>query len=61
MARKNKYQEGKKKARQKAIDFQVEFSLMDWSWMDLCEASDYFRKAAKRYGLTREFVENGIL
>lgn len=61
MARKNKYQEGKEKARQTAINWQLDFDLHDWSWEDLWKAGEYFRRAAKRYGLTREFVENGIL
>lgn len=56
-----KYQRQKKAARQKAISWQHEFADHDYSYGELATAGNYFAKLAKRYGLTREFRENGIL
>ena len=38
-------------------NMQAEFSL---SWGEYCEISAWFEKMGKRYGLLREFRENGI-
>ena len=55
------YQERKAAAREKALDWQMDFANHDYSWMKLAEFSAYFEKLGKRYGLTEEFRENGIL
>ena len=55
------YTEKKEQARQMAIDWQNEQAKKDSSYAELIEQAEQFRKLAKRYGLTREFVENGII
>lgn len=55
------YQIRKEAARQKAIDWQLNFANHDYSYGELYEAGAYFTKLAKRYGLTQEFKENGII
>lgn len=56
----NKYQTGKEKARQIAIDWQIETSEQNYSYGELADYGEYFRKIGKRYGLLKEFRENGI-
>lgn len=56
----NNYQKGKERARQKAIDWQLDFSNHNYYWSELAEFGDYFYKLGKRYGLLKEFRENGI-
>lgn len=48
-------------ARQAAIDWQHWASEQNLSYGELFEYEDYFRKLAKRFGLTKEFRENGII
>lgn len=55
------YQERKERARQLAIDWQMEASEISLSWEGYIIATDYFRKLARRYGLTEEFRENAII
>lgn len=57
----NKYQRAKAVAREVAIDWQINFADNNYSWYDLAVFSAKFEKLAKRYGLTREFRENGII
>lgn len=57
----NKYQRAKENARNKAIEWQSDFENHDYSYADLIRWEDYFRGLAKRYGLVREFEENGII
>ena len=45
---------------EKARTWQLEFSEHNYSWGELAEWGDYFRKMGKRYGLLKEFRENGI-
>lgn len=49
------YTEKKEQARQMAIDWQNEQAKKSSYY------AEQFRKLAKRYGLTREFLENGII
>lgn len=56
----NKYYIKKEEIRQQAIDWQLDFSNHNYSWGELAEFADYFYKMGKRYGLLREFRENGI-
>lgn len=56
------YQTGKQAARETAIEWQYQIS--GWKYVDyftMAEFNDFFCKLAKRYGLTREFKENGII
>lgn len=55
------YEEKKAQARQMGIDWQNEQAKKSSSYAEMIEQAEQFRKLAKRYGLTREFVENGII
>ena len=57
----NKYQKGKEKTRNEAIDWQADFANHNYSYGELASFSDYFEKQARRYGLVKEFKENGII
>ena len=56
----NNYQVAKENARQKAIDWQYEFSETSMSWGELAYWQSYFERLGKRYGLLTEFRENCI-
>lgn len=55
------YQERKEEAREQAKIWQYESSIMFCSWQYIAEKTSYFYKLAKRYGLIKEFKENGII
>ena len=55
------YKIAKEKARQEAIDWQNNFILATYSFNELLEWENHFNKLAQRYGLLREFRENGII
>lgn len=55
------YQEKKADVREKAINFQQVFSECDFSYSEIIEYQNYFLKQGKRYGLLKEFRENGII
>lgn len=57
----NKYQIKKYETRQEAIEWQNNFELQNYSWGDLTLWGDYFKKKGKKYGLLKEFKENGII
>lgn len=57
----NKYAKGKDNARNKAIEWQMDFQNHNYSYEELTKFGNYFGKLAKRYGLVREFKENGII
>ena len=57
----NNYQKQKEKARSKAVDWQLDFSNHNYSWGELADFGEYFERLAKRYGLVKEFRENGII
>lgn len=57
----NKYQVAKKNARNKAIEWQSGFCDQNYSYGELTYYGEYFGRLAKRYGLVREFRENGII
>ena len=54
------YKERKEAVRQEAIEWQHENGDYPYSYAGLSLIRDYFYKRAKRYGLVREFRENGI-
>ena len=56
----SKYYEKKEEIRQQAIDWQLDFGNHNYSWYELAEFYEYFYKYGKRYGLLKEFKENGI-
>jgi len=55
------YNAGKIRAREQAEEWQNDFYNHDYSWSELLEFQEIFARLAKRYGLTREFRENGII
>lgn len=57
----NRHQRAKERVRNMAIEWQRDFESHDYSYGDLVYWADYFRVLAKRYGLVREFEENGII
>lgn len=57
----NKYQKGKEAARTAAIDWQDRFSRSAVSWGELAQWQEHFTRLGRRYGLLREFAENGII
>lgn len=57
----NKYQYYKEKYRQEAIEWQLDFGNHNYSWGELAYWGDYFYEKGKRYGLLKEFKENGII
>ena len=57
----NRYQEEKEKTRNEAIDWQADFVNHNYSYGELAYSLDYFEKKARRYGLVKEFRENGII
>ena len=59
--KRGKYTEKKAQARQKAIDWQHEFSERVLSYGEIVYFAEQFRKLGKKYGLIREFRENGII
>lgn len=54
------YQKRKEAVREAAIDWQKSFKSVCWSYMEIAEWQDKFWKLGKRYGLLKEFHENGI-
>ena len=57
----SRYAREKENARQKAIEWQLDFNNNNYSYGELIYFAEYFTKLAKRYGLTEEFRENGII
>ena len=57
----NAYQMAKEKARNKAVEWQRGFCNQNYSYSELADWEDYFSRLAKRYGLVKEFRENGII
>lgn len=56
------YEKGKEKARELAMEYQRSFfDGKCWYWSELAEAYADFSKLGKKYGLLREFRENGII
>lgn len=55
------YSEKKAKIREEAISWQYDFSNHNYSYGELAEKQAYFEKEGKKYGLIKEFRENGII
>lgn len=49
------------KAREEAQLWQNDFAKHSYSYAELMEFANYFERLAKRYGLVKEFRENGII
>ena len=54
----NYYQQRKARAHDEAVDWQHSIEEDDFEFF---EKQEYFEKLAKRYGLVKEFKENGII
>lgn len=54
------YADRKAVAREFAIDWQNGFGEFTYSWHDLAGWYEFFEWAGRKYGLLREFRENGI-
>ena len=57
---KNTYASNKAVARQEAMDWQNDLFRDRRSYKEFAEAAEHFEKLGKRYGLLKEFRENGI-
>ena len=57
----NAYQREKENARNKAVEWQRGFCDHDYSYGELAYYGEFFDRLARRYGLVREFRENGII
>ena len=55
----NYYRQRKAKIREEAIDFQC--SEVAMSYFELAEKQSYFYQYGKRYGLLKEFRNEGII
>lgn len=53
--------ERQEQARQLAIDWQTDIDNHDNSYGELAAYQDMFSRLARRWGLIREFRENGII
>lgn len=55
------YQRRKEAARDAAIEWQYNMESHHYSYGELADWQDYFTRLGRRYGLLREFRENGII
>lgn len=56
------YKERKEAIRNEAIEFQNTFyEGKQWFYSEIADIQEYFEKQGKKYGLLREFRENGII
>lgn len=55
------YREKKAKAREEAIRWQRDFAEHNYSMSELADWQAHFEKEGKKYGLIKEFKENGIV
>ena len=55
------YKEQKQRARELAVQWQYDFANNNYNWEEISEFTDFFTKLGKRYGLLKEFRENGVL
>lgn len=61
MKKMSNYNKYKMLAREEAIDWQVNMSQKSMSYGELAYYQKHFALLGKRYGLTKEFRENGII
>lgn len=57
----SEYQRRKEQVREEAREWQFSFSEASYSWAEVAEAGQRFERLGRRYGLLREFRENGII
>lgn len=56
-----RYEKGKQRAREKAQQIQMYNTETRQSWQQVADTCADFEKLGKRYGLIKEFRENGII
>lgn len=56
----SKYQKAKAKAREAAVEFSITVGETTMTWSECAEVANRFERIGRRYGLLREFRENGI-
>lgn len=56
----NKYQQNKARVRQLAIEYQQQAGETPMTWGECAYWGNKFTNLGRRYGLLREFHENGI-
>jgi hypothetical protein len=54
------YEEIKYNLEDLAKEYQLYYSHYSWSWGEIATITNYFYTMGKRYGLLKEFRENGI-
>jgi len=57
----NRYEIGKEKIRENAKMYQILSSENAMSYSDIIDSGEYFMRVGKRYGLLKEFKENGVI
>lgn len=55
------YKQRKEEARAEAIETQIKIQRLAISYGEIYDLSTYFYKIGKKYGLIKEFKENGII
>ena len=55
------YEKGRAALRDFAQIWQGAFHMFNYSWGDLCGWYGFFEEYGKKYGLLREFRENGVI
>ena len=58
--KRSSYNRLKESARTEALEWQLTAGENTMSWSELADASQRFYTLGKRYGLLKEFMENGI-
>lgn len=57
----NAYRKAQETARNKAVEWQMDFDNHNYSYGELVYWQNYFEKLGRRFGLVNEFRENGII
>lgn len=57
----NYYQKKKEELRQEAIEHQRQLINKNLSWWDICDYQEHLETKAKKFGLLKEFHENGVI
>lgn len=61
MEKQSEYKRRKEQARAAAIEYQHRAAETSQSWAEVAEQAAKFERLGRRFGLLREFRENGII